>query len=412
MDKTKLNVISQVYYPDIAATGELLHELLSSLSQKYNYEITVLTAQPNFAVKNKRPAKEIIDGIKIKRLFTTGFNKNSFIGKVLNSWLFFFNALINSLFLSKADYCLIVTFPPLAPLIGTINRFLRNQKYIYLMHDVYPEIAWKLGYIKKDGIICKIWHYLTGISLKYANKIIVLSEDMKTGVLKRFPDIKNKEIAIMHNWANEELLKVIPKQNNHLIDKFGLKDKFIVEYSGNIGRIHEFNTIIEAARLLQEEKDILFLFIGEGGKKTEVEKLVKKHQLQNFKFLPFQKKEILEYSLGLGDVHLITLDAGYEELSAPSKLYGILAAAKPVIFVGSAEIYITGLIENANCGKNIKKGDYEALKNLILELKSSREKLLEMSFSSRKLFEENFTFSIICKKYHELLSIPIQISFR
>lgn len=396
----QLNIITQAFYPDITATGELLYDLSVELKRNYNLDVSIITAQPNFVIKEKLKKNEIINNIKIKRLSTTSFDKNSFMGKVFNSWIFCLKTLFVCLFSQNADYYLIVTSPPLAPLIGTILKRLKGQKYIYLMHDVYPEIAWKLGYIKKDGVICKIWQFLTNLSLIHAQKIIVLSDDMKNGVLKRFPKVKEEDIKVIHNWANEEIMKVIIKEENRFVHEYDFQDKFVVEYSGNIGRIHEFKTMMDAAKELKDFKDIIFLFIGAGGNRPFIENLVKDYKLNNVLFIPYQKRENLTYSLGAADIHLVSLQSGYEELSAPSKLYGILASARPVIFIGSKDFYISKILDENNCGYNVEIGDYERLKQAVLKIKSSKDLAMKMGNNSRKIFEKNYTLACIADEYY------------
>ena len=408
MDKNKhIKIITQVFYPDVVATGELLYDLAVKLKNKYGINVSVLTAQPNFTVKEKQKKHEEINGIKIERVSTTSFDKNSYLGKVLNSWIYCMKVFFSCLFSRKTDLYLIVTSPPLAPLIGAFMKIFKGQNYIYLMYDVYPEIAWKLGYIKKDGIICKIWQFLTDFSLIHAQKIIVLSDNMKNGILKRFSGVKEEKIIVIHNWANEEIVQVINYEENYLIEQLNLKDKFIVEYSGNIGRVHEFNTMLETAKLLENQEDVLFLIIGDGGLKTKVKTLADEYNLKNILFLPFQERTKLSYSLALASLHLLSVNEGYEELVAPSKLYGILASGKPAIFVGKKDYYITNMLVANNCGVNVEIGESEKLKNVILEFKNNPEKRKEFSTNSRKLFEKNYTLDIISEQYNEIFNASL-----
>jgi len=403
-EKIKVKILSQSFYPDIVATGELLFELAQKLVNDHNIDVSVATAQPSFVKKERQPIRETIKGIKIKRLEIFTFDKNKFIGKVLNSWSFFFHIMIYITMSKKADWLLIPTSPPLLPLIGTYAKLLKKQKYIYLMHDVYPEIAARLGYIKQGGIIYKIWDFLSKVSLKHADKIIVLSDNMKEGLIDWVKDIDQDKISIIHNWANEETIKVIPKEKNHFIKQYGLEDKFVIEYSGNIGRIHEFSTIIESAREFKDHKDIVFLFIGHGGQKPQIEKLVDKYELNNVRFLPYQDRQDLAYSLGMADIHVVSLLDGYRFFAAPSKLYGILASGKPVLFVGNSKCYIVDLIEKNKCGFHIHIGDYESLRDKITILKDSKEKCFELGYNSRKIFEGNYTLEKISNIYAEILT--------
>lgn len=402
--KTFVKIITQSFYPDIVATGELLYELATKLACYDDLEVKVLTAQPSFVRKERLTKRELYNGIKIRRISISLFDKNKLTGKILNSWTFFFKVLLRLTFSKKVDWLLIPTSPPLLPLVGAYVKLLRGQKYIYLLHDVYPEIAAKLDYIKKDGIIYKIWDILSKISLKYADKIIVLSDDMKSGLLNWVKDIDEAKIEVIHNWADEENIKIIKKEENHFLDKFNIRDKFIVEYSGNMGRIHEFDTLLCAAKELKDEKDILFLFIGEGGKKPEIQRFVEKNKLNNIMILSYQERKDLSYSLGMADVHVLSLAKQYKHLAAPSKLYGILATGKPVMFIGESTCYITRMIEENNCGCHINIGDFETLIQKIMQLKKDKELSIHLGKNSRKLFEDKFTLNSISVQYANLFN--------
>ncbi len=395
MHKKTLKILSLGFYPDYVATGEMLYEIAAKLTGSFDVEVSVLTAQPSFIKKNKLEKKENLNGINVERLSIINFNKNTFWGKVLNSWSFFFRALVVLTFDKKRDWLLIPTGPPLLPLVGVCLKLIKNQKYICLIEDIYPEIAWKLGYIKKDGIIHKIWDILQKISIVNADKIVVLSLDMRDYILNWCTGLDKDKINLIPHHANEANIRIIPKVDNYFIDKYNLKDKFIVEYSGNIGRIHEFQTILQAASELKPYQDIVFIFIGDGGKKQEIQETV------NVMLLPYQAREELTYSLGMGDVQLISLGDGYENLAAPCKLYGILAAGKPIIYVGRQN-YISKILQNHECGYTVDF-DSKKLSGLILQLKNSPNLLLQQGINSRKLFKENYTLEKISRKYYELL---------
>jgi len=397
---TTVKILSQSFCPDVTGTGQLMFDLAEKLSEDKNIRLSVITGKRPFEKQKRNPNYE---NFKINRMRLLAINNCSIICKIIDGWIFFICVMLRVLLDRKVDVLLIPTDPPLLPLIGTIAKIYKGQKYIYLMHDVYPEIAAGLGYIKKDGWIYTLWTYLNQISMKHAEKIVVPSQSMRIKLLEQYKNLDSEKVLLVPNWANEDLINVIPKEENHYPQKFNLQDKFIVEYSGNMGRIHEFETIIKAAQKLEKFDDIAFVFIGGGGKKPEVENLVKKYSLKNIMFLPHQDRENLAFSLGMADVHLISLRQNYENLAAPSKLYGILASGKPAIFVGSKNCFITELLENNLCGYTVEIGDYSDLSEKILLFKNSREKLEYYGKNSRELFENNYTLNQTSKVFLELV---------
>ena len=194
-------------------------------------------------------------------------------------------------------------------------------------------------------------------------------------------------------------------ENNYLKKKWELEGKFVVLYSGNIGYLHEFDTVIAAAQSLAKEgmKEIIFAFIGEGIKKNYIEEKVREKGLNNILFFPYQPREMLTYSLGLADVSLVTLEKGFEGMVVPSKIYGILSSGRPVIAVVGEESEIVEIIREGKCGKIVKIGDYQALVDNIMDYYKDRKKCRTDGLNGRRYFEEKFDRKIATKKYIKVI---------
>ena len=184
-----------------------------------------------------------------------------------------------------------------------------------------------------------------------------------------------------------------------------MEGKFIVLYSGNIGDLHEFDTIISAAEDIQNKghKDIVFVFIGEGIKKEYIGIKAEEKGLNNILFFPYQPREMLTYSLGIADVSLVTLEKGFEGMVVPSKIYGILASGRPVIAVVGGDSEIVEIIREGKCGRIVKIGDGKALSGAVIEYYKNPQKCREDGWNGRRYFEENFDRKITTEKYIKVI---------
>ena len=281
-------------------------------------------------------------------------------------------------------------------------KIIRNQKYIYLIHDIYPDLAIKLGYIKQNSIITIIWKKFNSKILGKANKIIVLGKYMAER-LKNEGFCSSKKIKIIDNWADDKFILPIKKEKNWFVKKYNLENKIVLLYSGNIGLYQDLTTIIDAANILKEYKRLLFLFIGNGGGLIKLKNKAKENNLYNVKFLPFQPKEFLPYSLSSSDISIVALEKGIEGIGVPSKTYGILASGRAILGLVGENCEVADIIKRANCGFRVDQGDVNDLVEKIKYVYNRPEIVKIMGENSRKYFESHFTRALMTKKYFEIL---------
>lgn len=211
------------------------------------------------------------------------------------------------------------------------------------------------------------------------------------------------KIKVIHNWADGNFIKPIDKCNNWFCKKYGLKDKFVVLYSGNIGRYHDLETVILVAERLKHLEDIKFVFIGEGDKKRKILQMAQDLKLENALFLPFQPREYLPYSLTCGDVSIVTLEKGLEGLSVPCKLYTALAAGQAIWGLVGNSSEVVEIIKKHECGFRTDQGDVSSAVRSLTKLYSDRQLLATTKENARKCFEKNFDKSVAIEKYLEIV---------
>ena len=407
-------IISEPFYPQVAAIGQLLTDLSEDLINA-GYKVKVITGNPNniFVKNNTIPRKEKYKGIEIIRLRNTIFSKYRMAGRILNYLTFHFLVFSRVLFYERPDLVFVLSTPPFISFSGLMLKILKKSKVIYNVQDLFPDLAVELGKLK-NKLFIGFLKKLSVLIVRKVDKVVVVGEYMEKRIreelLQEISESTSADdhIITIHNWADGSKIKVLDDkdaEDNYLKKKWGLEGKFVVLYSGNIGYLHEFDTIVAVAESLTKEgtREIVFVFIGEGIKKGYIEEKVKEKGLNNILFFTYQPREMLTYSLGLADVSLVTLENGFEGMVVPSKIYGILASGKPVIAVVGRESEVTEIIKKGECGRVVKIGDHQALADSIMNYYKDRKKCRKDGLNGRRYFEKNFNRKIATKKYIEVI---------
>ncbi|MBW4584916.1 glycosyltransferase family 4 protein [Aetokthonos hydrillicola Thurmond2011] len=398
----KLCVITQFFPPDYAATGQLIEELVRHLEQQ-GVDIEVFTGQPSYAFETPcAQSVEQFGRVKIKRSRIVHLCQRRIRGKTINGILFMLRAAIYLLrAVQHRNLLLLTTAPPFLPILGYLAHIFFGISYVCVLYDLYPDIAIALGVLPKHHFLAQFWKAINREVLRKAKGIVVLSPAMKQQVVENYPEVANN-ISVIHSWADPEWIVPIAKKDNWFAQQYNIVNKFTVLYSGNMGRCHDIHTILETAKYLQDDP-IQFVCIGGGVKREEMIEEVHRLGLRNFLFLPYQKRQVLPYSLTACDLSLVSVDAGMESLVAPSKLYPALATGRPVAVICPQHSYLRELIANAKCGDTFENADSYQLAEFI-RLLSCHPRLAErMGRSARQYLQSYFTPQVISHQYSEVL---------
>jgi colanic acid biosynthesis glycosyl transferase WcaI len=346
----KLLLVNQHYYPDVASTGQHLTDLAEYLaSERGGYSVEVLTGRGKYvAGKMDAPAREVRNGVSIRRLRTTAFGRSSHLGRVVDYLSFYVKVLVALLFGPRRDGVVFLTTPPLLAFLGAIARLLRGQRYGVWSMDLHPDAEVASGMLRPRSIAAKLLEWMNATGYRNADFVVDLGPYMKQRIVAKGVDPARTHTV--HVWSAKEEIVPTPREANPLIDELGLRDKFVVMYSGNAGIVHEFGPICEAMRLIKDDPGIYFLFVGAGPRRAEIERFAAEHGITNFQYRDYFSREQLKYSLSVADVHLISLKREFVGISVPGKLYGIMASARPAVFVGPRESESAETILEADCG--------------------------------------------------------------
>lgn len=406
-EQFRLLIITQFFPPDYAATGQLIQELAEQLGNN-NVRVNIFTGQPGYAFKQKQaPVVEVQNNVTVQRSRIRQFWGKRIRGKTLNGIIFTLKSakylLTNA---RKNDAVVLTTAPPFLSIVGYVANLLFKLDYICLIYDLYPDAAVELGVVSRHHAIAKLWHKINAIVWQRSKKIVVLSETMKQRIVARHPGIASK-ITVIHNWADPSWIEPLDKKNNWFACQQEIDREFTVLYSGNLGYCHDLDTIINTAKSLKD-RPIKFVFIGAGAKYRIGREIAAESNLNNCKFLPYQDKANLPYSLTACDLSLVSIAPGFEGVIAPSKVYGIMAAGKAIAAICQPDSYLRQLITNAKCGAAFDNNDSDNLARFILALAADLQLATSMGTAGRQYMKNHFTPQIIARQYCEVLGIDLE----
>jgi len=399
----KVIFLNRYFYPDHSATSQMLSDLAFFLAGA-GHEVCVVTSCQRYddAAANL-PLHARIDGVEVQRVRTTRFGRDNLVGRALDYATFYLAAGWRLWRVARAgDVVIAKTDPPLISVVAWLVASWRGARFVNWVQDVFPEVAEALGVRALAGPLAGLLRSLRNAAFRSAATNVVLSERMAEVVARS--DALPSRICIIPNWADMEAIRPVAAADNPLRREWGLADKFVVCYSGNMGRVHEFETILGAAeRLTAGAGPNAFLFIGDGAQRQMIEHEVRRRALPNVQFRPYQDRARLSFSLGVGDVHLVSQRPEVEGYVFPSKLYGILAAGRPVVFIGDPNAEISALVEREGIGVALRQSDAAGLADQLLRLAHDAALREAMGERARALLCERYDKRIAFKAWLELL---------
>ena len=398
----KVIFVNRYFFPDQSATSQMLSDLAFGLAKR-GFSIHVLCSRQRYdQPRANLAALEVINGVTVHRVWTTRFGRDRLAGRALDYLSFYISsAWILPKMLNRADIVVAKTDPPLISIVAMMAAKAKGARLINWLQDIFPEVATQLGNNPLPRWVNAIVRRVRDSTLRAADMNIVLGERMREFVERL--GIPAAKICVVENWADNDAGP--PGEAECTLRKqLGLAGKFVVGYSGNLGRAHEFQTLLDAAALLDADKDIAFLMIGGGVGMTALKQAVERRRMGNFQFLPYQPRITLPDSMTAADVHWVSLLPALEGLIVPSKLYGILASGRPVIFVGDPDGEVARLIGPANAGVSVAVGDARDLARQIVELKSDSGRCALMGRNGYRLYRDNFTPNRALARWGDILA--------
>lgn len=414
----KVLILNQYYYPDIAATAQLCADLAEDLVA-LGHQVTAVAGTASYRTPHEGdralppgplPLKEEHRGVRILRVPVLSLppslsgalsgERREMISRSLGYASFLAGALARLLTQERPDVVLALSTPPLVAALALLPQALRGARFVYWVQDVYPDLAIELGVMRAGGPAARAFSALSHVLYQRADALVVLDDAMAARL--REAGAPADRIHVIDNWCDSNEVTPQPASQSRLRQALGLGDAFTVGYAGNMGRGHDAATLIEAMPLLRDDP-ITWLFVGAGPGYDAVARAASAERLPRVHFLPPQARAMLRDTLTAADVGLVTADAALSGLLAPSKLYGLLAAGRPILWVGPDEGRVAELIREEGVGVAVRNGDIRGLCAAVRRLAADPEGCRRMGARARQVLEARYTRALATARHEAVL---------
>ena len=405
MSGKRVYFFNRFFWPDNSATAQILTDLCHSLDDR-DLSITVVTSRLNYGDASVQyPPEQHLGDVRIRRLWSTRFGRGNTLGRLvdyLTIYLSFFWFALRHI--GPREVAVFKTDPPLLSVPGAVAKQLKDFRMVSWCQDLFPEVAVSELHIPRGTAWAfRLIAAIRDWSLSVSERVVVLGDDMRAFLENRGIDA-NKLVPIS-NWSVQKDSAAVSRQPADLRREWGIpEDTFVVGYSGNLGRAHDWRTVLDAAKRMCDEAGLLFLVCGGGYGYERMREAVDAEGLTGaFRFLPYQPLEDLDASLRLPDVHWFTLKERLTPFIYPSKFFGILQAGRPVVFVGGRDCELARLIRENRMGAVVSEGDPVRLADALLQLKEDASFRREAGQRARLLWENRYQKEKEVDKWRSML---------
>jgi colanic acid biosynthesis glycosyl transferase WcaI len=352
----RLIFLNRFYWPDEPATAQLLTDLAEGLARR-NHEVTVIASHPG---RTGGPHRESRHGVRILRTRSLGLGRLGLLGRAADFVLYLAGAAwLLATETGPGTLVVALTDPPLVGPVAWTVAGAAGARVLHWTQDIYPEVAEAVApgpLSMLAGALLRPWRNL---AWRHSRGVVALGREM--AVFLRLHGVPHERIAVIPNWAPAGTAEAGAEDIRALRRLWGVGDRTVIAYSGNLGRVHDLEPVLQVAAALRDRPEFVFLFIGGGAQRDGLMQRATAENLPNVRFLGPQPRATLAASLGAADLHLVTLRPGCEALVFPSKLYGIAAAARPVVFIGPADCELAQLVRHRGLGFTRTREDTGAI---------------------------------------------------
>jgi len=356
--------ITQTYVPDPAAVGQHLADAAEELARRGN-EVVVYTSSQGYddpSVTYRR--RETLRGVDVRRVPFSSFGKGSIIMRVAGGLAFVAQAIVRSVMSRRIDAVVISTSPPMASLGALVVGALRKARVKYWVMDVNPDQIVALGMAHEGSASVRGFEWLNRKMLQRADDVVVLDRFMAERINRKHH--VSEKLTVLPPWPAEDPDRVVSHDENPFRRKHVPEGRTVLMYSGNHGPSNPLTTILEAAKRLVDDPRLIFMFVGGGVGKDEVERMAG----PNVVSLPYQPQEDLRFSLAAADVHIVTVGDVIPGIVHPSKVYGAMAMARPILLVGPDENHVADILREHHIGWHVNHGDVDGAVRVLREIAS------------------------------------------
>ncbi len=398
----RLVFVNRFYAPDHSATSQLLTQLCQSLVES-GQEVCVVCSRLSYSdQKTRHQERETIEGVSVRRLWSTGFGRRRLLLRMIDYLTFYMSLMWHVLFgISKRDLVVFKTDPPMmSAFLWPIVR-IRRIRYINWLQDVFPDVARALSVRGMARPLFKLLSALRNAALKRAETNVVIGHRMHR--LLSDAGIPQDRLDLITNWTPSDDINPVPRADNPLVSEWSLDDRFVIGYSGNLGRAHPVASIRAAIEHFQDDEHVRFLMIGSGFRYLLLKSWCAEQGFDHVLFRPYQPLEQLSESLSASHVHLVSLYPQLEGLIVPSKAYGLYAAGRPMIMIGDRSGELGMELANNCCGLSVAHDDPDSLITAIKRFRDDEQFRLDCEQNARALYENHYTLPQIREQWLRLI---------
>ena len=392
-------ILTQVYVPDTPAVGQYLHDSAVTLISR-GHDVCVLTASRGYENPTRKYSlREIRDEVEIRRIPLTSFGKNSILARLLGGLSLVIQTILRGILSQKFDAILVSTSPPMCSIAALVLSCLRKTPICYWVMDLNPDQIIKLGMLEEGSFPARLMNWLNRRILGRAERIVVLDRHM-AGRVQCKRDVASKT-AIIPPWPhNSPAEKFEHTANPWRKEQLIGDDCLVMMYSGNHSLANPLDTFLQAALLLQDEDGLCFFFVGGGLGKQEVEAIIERESPRNLRSLPYQPLETLRYSLSAADVHLVSVGNETVGISHSCKIYGAMAAGRPILLLSPKSCYATEIIERHDVGWHVTHGDVGGTVEVLRQIRHTPpDHLVEMGRNAQELVQRHYSRDVLRSRF-------------
>jgi colanic acid biosynthesis glycosyl transferase WcaI len=394
--RPRLLVLNQYYWPGVEATAQLLAQLCEALAEEY--DVTVVTGH---LFGKELPEEEVRNGVRIVRARSTAFDRSKLHLRAANYVSYLADSTLRALTGPPPDAVLCMTDPPIVGAIGLLAARRFDVPLLVISQDVFPEIAVSVKRLQ-NPVLVGVLRALVALYLHRADRIVAIGETMRRRLEAK--GAPGERIAVIPNWVDTDEITPQPRDNPWATEK-QLVGRFVVMHSGNIGHAQDLESLVRAATFVRDLDDVRVLVIGFGVRHAELRELTRRLELTDVvRFKPYQPRELLSQTLSAADLHYVGLARGLSGYVVPSRLYGILAAGRPVLVAADEDSETVRLVREVGCGIVVPPGRPELVAQVLREAHAGAYDLAELGARGRAYVEREADRRVAFARYRSLLA--------
>lgn len=401
MLKTLL-LVTQVYPPDPAAVGQYMADAAAELVRR-GHRVVVLTANRGYDDPSLRyPARETLDGVEIHRLRLSSFGKRNLGTRLAGAISFVLQCQLRGVAERDLAGIVVTTVPPFAASAAMFVGALARVPITYWVMDLNPDQAVARGVVADGSLPVRAFDLMNALILRQATSTVVLDRFMAKRVAAKAP--LGDKLVTIPPWPQQDHLEEVAHADNPFRREHGMHGKFVIMYSGNMSLVHPVTTMLEAAKRLRDESRLELVFIGGGVGAEEIKRFVEREGLDNIRLLPYEPLSRLKYSLSAADVHLVAMGNEMVGIVHPCKIYGAMAVARPILFLGPRPCHVSEILDRHQIGWDVRHGDVDgAVETIRAMLRLAPTELEAMGQRALKAVSDELSKEVLCGRFADVI---------